>query len=369
MGAALTQAQSWLAKRAEDLPAPDRQVIGLSTERENKAQARARRVRVVLYVLVASAILGLVGWIEQSFVKEQWLWWTSQRPFVSANIWPHVLKPEAEHALQPGNSFRECAPRQQNADYCPDMVVLSNGNFLMGSLAPATDNNAYAIEFPKNEFPQHQVTIAAPFAVSKFQLTFAEWDACVAGGGCSGYKPNDLQWGRGEQPVINVNWDDAQQYVAWLSQMTGKPYRLLTEAEYEYAARAGTTTEFPWGDDIGTNHTNCAGCGSQWDNKQTAPVGSFTGGGFVGSFSPNAFGLYDMVGNVWEWVEDCFHPSYQGAPADGSAWTSADCSNRLVRGGSWNRTPGYIRSAVRFWITSGGRLSFVGIRVARTLQR
>ena len=150
--------------------------------------------------------------------------------------------------------------------------------------------------------------------MSKYELTFADWDACVAGGGCNGYKPVDQGWGRGQQPVINVNWDDAQHYVAWLSQVTGKTYRLLTEAEYEYATRAGTTTTYPWGDDIKLNGqamANCDGCGSKWDDKQTAPVGSF---------APNKFGLYDMVGNVFEWTEDCVHKNYNGAPTDGSAW-------------------------------------------------
>ena len=127
-----------------------------------------------------------------------------------------------------------------------------------------------------------------------------------------------------------MSWDDAQAYVKWLSSITGKAYRLLSEAEYEYAARAGSETKYPWGDDIKLNGkamANCDGCGSQWDNKQTAPVGSF---------AANQFGLYDMVGNVWEWTEDCWNESYQGAPADGSAWTSGDCSRRVVRGGSWS---------------------------------
>jgi formylglycine-generating enzyme required for sulfatase activity len=156
-----------------------------------------------------------------------------------------------------------------------------------------------------------------------------------------------------------VNWDDAQQYVAWLSQTTGKPYRLLTEAEYEYATRAGTTTEYPWGDDIGKNNANCDGCGSQQDNTQTAPVGSF---------AANGFGLHDMAGNVWEWVEDCYHPNYQDIPADGSAWTSADCANRVARGGSWHDTPVNLRSANRHWNSSpDDRDDGVGFRVARTL--
>ena len=150
---------------------------------------------------------------------------------------------------------------------------------------------------------------------------------------------SDSGWGRGRRPVINVSWDDAQAYVKWLSGITGKPYRLLSEAEYEYAARAGSRDETIPGATRSSSTAkpmaNCDGCGSQWDRKQTAPVGSF---------AANAFGLYDMVGNVWEWTEDCWNASYKGAPADGSPWTSGDCSRRVVRGGSWANS-GYLRSA------------------------
>src|SRR5262249_17947659 len=155
-----------------------------------------------------------------------------------------------------------------------------------------------------------------------------DWDACSAYGNCD--QISDNGWGRGPQPVINVTWDDANRYVSWLSRITGKHYRLLSEAEYEYAARAGTSTAYPWGNDIGKNQANCNGCGSMWDNKQPAPVGSF---------ASNDFGLYDMVGNVGQWVEDCFHPNYEGAPTNGSAWTTGDCRRRVVRGGSWTDDP------------------------------
>ena len=161
--------------------------------------------------------------------------------------------------------------------------------------------------------------LAKPFAVSKFEVTFEQWEACVAVGACA-HVP-DSGMGRNTQPVINVSWDDVQRYVAWFSKMTGRPYRLLSEAEWEYAARAGTTTAYSWGGAIDENNANCKGCGSQWDDRQTAPVGSF---------APNAFGLYDMRnGNVWEWVEDCFHDNYEGAPKDGSPWIAqGDCKNR-----------------------------------------
>jgi formylglycine-generating enzyme required for sulfatase activity len=211
-----------------------------------------------------------------------------------------------------------------------------------------------------DEEPRHAVKIAKAFAVSKFDVTFADWDACVSVGGCPQEgRAHDLAWGRGTRPVINVGWDDAQAYVAWLSRMTGKRYRLLTEAEWEYAARAGSPTAYYWGDEIGKGNANCDGCGSQWDNKQTAPVGSF---------AANPFGLYDMTGNVWQWVQDCYHPNYDGAPPDGSAWTSGDCSSgRVLRGGSWDNTPQNLRSAVRGRFTTVDRGSDLGFRVGRTL--
>lgn len=195
-------------------------------------------------------------------------------------------------------------------------------------------------------------------ADSGAELTFKEWDACVADGGCNGYKPFDSGWGRGTQPVIFVSLDDANAYVAWLAKKTGKPYRLLSEAEYEYATRGGTTTVYPWGGAIGKNNANCNGCGSKWDNQQTAPVGSF---------AANGFGLYDIVGNVDEWTQDCYHNSYGGAPADGSAWTSGDCSDRVLRGGSWLGSSRALRSAFRIWYSPGSRYFNIGFRVARTL--
>jgi formylglycine-generating enzyme required for sulfatase activity len=248
MGAALTQAQSWLAKRPEDLPRPDRKFIALSMARE-KAEARARRLRALVYVLLIFVISGLVAWINQSYLEEQVKYVWIERPFAAANIWPYVLKPAAEQALKadPNKSFRECAPKQQDKDYCPDMVVIPAGSFMMGR--PATKKGL------TNEVPQHTVTIAKPFAVSKFKLTFDEWDTCARYGDCR-QDVKDFGFGRGQRPVIEVTWDDAHQYVAWLSKMTGEPYRLLTEAEHEYARRAGTTTAYPWGDDIGTNKAN-----------------------------------------------------------------------------------------------------------------
>jgi formylglycine-generating enzyme required for sulfatase activity len=348
MGAALTQAQSWLAKRRKDLSDVDRDFIDQGTQRERKVRARARRVQALVYVLLVGIILGLIGVINEAYVKEQVNWYWIMRPYRVANIDPYVLKPEAERALKPGDRFRECAKD------CPEMVVVPAGEFMMGSLPSEKGRRG-------SEGPQHKVTIARPMAVSKFEVTFADWDACVSGGGCPQEgRASDFGWGRGTRPVIFVSWDDAQHYVAWLSRMTGKVYRLLTEAEWEYAARAGTTTAYSWGDEIGKGNANCSACGSRWDNRQPAPVGSF---------APNAFGLHDMHGNVSEWVEDCYHDNYSRAPTDGSPWTTGDC-RRVVRGGSWSfpRLPGELpRAAFRYWLPTIAAYNDLGFRVGRTL--
>ena len=243
------------------------------------------------------------------------------------------------------DQFRDCPQ-------CPEMVVVPAGSYQMGS--PSHEPGRAG-----DEGPVHRVTIAAPFAVGKYEVTFAEWDACEEAGGCGAYSPQDHGWGRGQRPVINVSWDDAQRYVRWLSTKTKKPYRLLSESEWEYAARAGTQTAYSWGDRIGSGRANCDGCGSQWDNRQTAPAGSFRA---------NAWGLHDIHGNVWEWVEDCWNGSYAGAPRDGSVWRSGNCSVRVLRGGSWISEPSFLRAAFRFRNASGDRIYFYcGFRVARTL--
>jgi formylglycine-generating enzyme required for sulfatase activity len=257
-----------------------------------------------------------------------------------------VLTAEVERSLTPLAGFRECAKD------CPEMIVVPPGKFMMGSPGAGKGGN-------DNEGPPHEVTIARPFAVSKFDVTFDDWEACVSVDGC--HQVDDSGFGRGTKPVVNVTWADAQRYVAWLTRMTGKTYRLLTEAEWEYAARAGTTTTYYWGDEIGQGNANCQGCGGEWDNNRR------TWSSPVGSFKPNAFGLYDMAGNVFQWVEDCDHVDYKEAPADGSAWTSDECGLRGARGGSWRRKPPLLRSAYRHWITAVGRNNNLGFRVARTL--
>jgi len=286
-------------------------------------------------VVVVGIVAAVAAWQGEQWLKEYIYWLTVVRG--------QVLTAAQERVLKPGDTFKECAD-------CPEMVVVSAGEFMMGSPADERDRL-------DNEGPLHKVALAKPFAVSRFEVTFAEWDACAAHGDCDpGVKD---RWGRGRQPLSAVNWYDAQHYVAWLSRVTGRPYRLLSEAEWEYAARAGSSTAYPWGDEIGTGNANCNVCGSQWDGMQTAPVGSFAG---------NAFGLHDMHGNVWEWVEDCYHGNYHGAPADGSPWTdSGICHVRVVRGGSWYFLPANLRSALRGWFANNDRDSNFGLRVGRTL--
>ena len=355
LGHGLAQARLWLSTRADDIPAEDRVFIA---ESRKAAQWRTFRSRALLGVLTIVFAAGLTAYVEHDPLKRYWHWLRDTRPFMVSKAQPYVLSGAAEQALKPGAIFRECAA-DPGQDLCPQMVAVPAGSFLMGS--PAGEHDRLA-----NEGPQHKVTIAKTFAVSKFEITFAEWGTCVTYGDCES-QLSDAGWGRGPQPAIYVTFDQAQQYVAWLSRMTGKPYRLLTEAEYEYAARAGSQTAYPWGNEIGQDHEDCRGCGSRWDGEEPAPVGSFPA---------NAFGLFDMVGNVWEWVDDCYHSSYElvtpndrrDAPADGSSWAEGNCDFRVVRGGSWAVDPGKLRSASRDRTVKGGGNFNLGFRVARTLD-
>ena len=236
---------------------------------------------------------------------------------------------------------------------CPEMVVVRAGSFTRGSL-PGEEGRS------NGEGPVHRVTIPAPFAVGKYAVTFSEWDACVSAGGCGGHRPDDRGWGRGRRPAIYVSWNDAKAYVRWLSRKTGKKYRLLSESEWEYAARADTTRRYPRRNVIVQNRANCDGCGSVWDDidMKTAPVGRF---------AANGFGLHDMSGNVWEWVADCWNASYAGAPSDGRARESGNCGRRVLRGGSWFLSPRGRRAGGRAWLDPGSRNFYLGFRVARTL--
>ncbi|MDP6526712.1 MAG: formylglycine-generating enzyme family protein [Kiritimatiellia bacterium] len=265
-----------------------------------------------------------------------------------------ALWPSPTTAQTPGTVFKDCPE-------CPEMVVIPAGSFRMGS--PPGEEKRYG-----DEGPVRRVTIPRPFAVGKYEVTQAEWRSVM------GSNPSMFKGDR--NPVEEVSWDDAQDFVRRLGAKTGKQYRLLTEAEWEYAARAGTTTLFHFGATISTDQANYNGNYTYGGGrkgvyrKKTVPVGSFPA---------NAFGLHDMHGNVYEWVEDCWHAvtssstgagGYNGAPSNGSAWTSGgDCRLRVLRGGSWNYTPRYLRSALRNWSASDVRNNYIGFRVARTLSR
>ena len=345
-GFQLERARALLAEPGDISTDEIKEFISRSSAREDKAKARERRVQAVIYALLVGIIIGLIGVIKQAYVVEQWNWFWTMRPYRYEQVRPYVLSESAERALKPGDTFREC-----NKD-CPEMIVVPAGKFMMGSPVDEKGRTTH-------EGPQHLVTIARPFAVSIFDVTFADWDACTWVGGCRREgRAHDAGWGRETRPVIYVSWDDAQDYVKWLSEMTGKKYRLLSEAEWEYAARAGTRTAFYWGDEIGMNNANCYRCGSQWDYQQTSPVGWF---------KPNEFGLHDMAGNVWQWVQDCWNEDYSGAPIDGTPWVESDCKRRVVRGGSWGYFPVDPRSAYRYGDLQVDRNYNLGFRVARTL--
>ncbi len=255
-------------------------------------------------------------------------------------------------------TLRDCAQ-------CPELVIIPAGTFAMGS--PASEERRSG-----SEGPQHTVKLPS-FAAGKYEVTFAEWDACVTAGGCGGYTPKDRDWGRDRNPVIMVSWEDAQKYVAWLSAKTGKTYRLLSEAEWEYAARGkmeGGPNEpaFWWGGSVSSAQANYdataiyAGGVTGEYRKKTIPVGSFL---------PNPFGLHDVHGNASEWVQDCYSNNYlkmpvRGAPPEnGSAWQWKDCRERVIRGGSYFNSPPGIRAAARDLSDPGVRQPNIGFRVAR----
>ncbi|MBL8559934.1 MAG: SUMF1/EgtB/PvdO family nonheme iron enzyme [Hyphomonadaceae bacterium] len=267
------------------------------------------------------------------------------------------LPPPPAPKTRPGEMFKEC-------DVCPEMVVVPAGRFLMGS--PASEEAR-----SRNESPQREVIIPRPFAVGRFEVTFAMWDSCVSHDGCAPpeegpWSPPDHGWGRGNRPVINVSWQDAKRYVRFLNgRVGGRAYRLMTEAEWEYAARAGTTTAFSFGPVIAPTealygHRKSYAAGPFGERNPDKTV-------LTGSFAPNAFKLHDMHGNVWEWVEDCYANTYAYAPNDGSSFAPLSCSERVARGGSWNTYPNWLRSASRAGDKPWVRSHDVGFRVARTL--
>ncbi|HSU05593.1 MAG TPA: SUMF1/EgtB/PvdO family nonheme iron enzyme [Acetobacteraceae bacterium] len=246
--------------------------------------------------------------------------------------------PPPRPAESNGREFRDC-------ENCPIMVAIPAGEFTMGSNADPSER------------PIHRVHVR-PFAIGKFELSVAEWQACVDAGACT-YKPASHDANPGRRPMANLSWEDAAQYLRWLEKITGKPYRLLTEAEWEYAARAGTATRYAWGEEVRPGRADCEGCGPTHDRARPADLGSFP---------PNAWGLYDMEGNIAEWVDDCWHSSYQGAPAGGEAWRSASCGTHVLRGGSWNNPPSDITVSSRNFYDGNVRYPGNGMRVGMTMR-
>ena len=245
----------------------------------------------------------------------------------------------------------------------PKMISVPAGSFMMGS--PESEQNRW-----DDEGPRHSVTIGASFSVGVYEVTFAQWNACVDEGGCT-HRANDYDVLDGDHPVIDVSWDDAQEYVKWLSEETGENYRLLSEAEWEYVARGGTSTARHWGE---SSDRQCAYANGADDAaKQEFPdwVTVPCNDGYVyparvGTYIANKYGVHDVLGNVWEWTQDCWNEDYVAAPRDGSAWTDGSCSYAVIRGGSWDSFPRNIRSAVRYPQGLEVRDTLTGFRVART---
>ena len=259
-----------------------------------------------------------------------------------------------------GENFQDC-------EVCPEMVVIPAGRFRMGCVSGRS--------CARDETPVREVVFDQIFALSKYEVTLADWIACVEAGGCTGNRAfADGHTGASSRPV-NVNWNGAQSYVSWLSGETGNSYRLPSEAEWEYATRAGTATKYYFGNDYADicQYANVADLTArteiQWIKREATDCrDGHAYSAPVGSFPANTFGLHDMHGNVYESVEDCWNRSYKGAPSDGSAWVTGNCRQRVVRSGSWRSEPWLIRSANRHWYDPGHRLSYIGFRVARTLS-
>lgn len=243
-------------------------------------------------------------------------------------------------------AVREFQDKLADYDTGPVMIELTGGDFLMGSGTSALDSD---------ERPRHKVTVPA-FAVGKYEVTFGEYDTFADDTGRP--RPDDEGWGRGSRPVINVSWYDAVAYAEWLTEQTGHRYRLPTESEWEFMAGATSRSLYWWGTQIGTGRANCFNCGSEWDADRTAPAGSFP---------PNLFGVYETAGNVQEWVQDCYHGSYEFAREDGSAWIETGCAQKVVRGGGFNNAAHTLRTTKRMQMAPGSRLETLGFRLARDL--
>jgi formylglycine-generating enzyme required for sulfatase activity len=283
---------------------------------------------------------GTTGFVYHTLIREPV---AAPAPVVSKPSPPVTPQPEPAPARTPvvahgSESVRDC-------ENCPEMVILQPGSFTMG------DNHG-----DRSERPAHRVTISRPYAIGKYEVTLAQWNACVQAEACKAV--TSTTGSPDKSPTRDISWADTQRFVRWLSKQTGQNYRLPTEAEWEYAARAGTSSRYWWGEKMRAGMANCKGCGGDWSND--APVN-------VDALPPNPFGLYGMNGGVWEWVEDCWHKDYDGAPTDGSAWTSSDCRENVIRGGAWRNDSTYAHSSSRFTYDSAVRYILNGFRVAKSL--
>ena len=363
-GSVLASAELWLTNRPntglEATPLQKAFIAGsrkaeladLATERDRLITSRRRLGATSLLMLLM--MVGMLAWVKQGYLREQYQWRVEMKP--------SVLTAKAEHdiAAKPLEDFHECAAG------CPAMIVVPAGRFTMGQAEPDPSN-----PLEKHTVPRHAVVFARPFAISKFEVTFDEWDACAKAGACPA--ADDVGRGRGKLPVVSVSWDEAKTYAAWLSKLTGQTYRLPSEAEWEYAARgtieaAAPAAIYPWGDKPVLGNAACRNCDPKWNGRGTAPVGTF---------KPNGFRLYDVAGNADEWVEDVWHETYDGAPADGSPWTTgANLNLRVVRGGSWQDVlqsvphtfARMVGNAMRWRDDFYVRQQNIGFRLARTLK-
>ena len=273
-----------------------------------------------------------------------------EEPAPAAPVKPAVASPPPVKAKPAGAAVakisRAASGPFKDCTVCPEMVRLPAKSYVMGSRSGDA-----------SERPAHKVTIRRPFALGRYEVTVAQWMACVAADGCH-YEPKAAMDPK-SAPVYNLSWDDAQQYVQWLRQVTGQPYRLPSEAEWEFAARAGTSSDYWWGDAVAANLANCKGCGEPWSRHAPSSVGQY---------EPNPFGLHDMNGGVAEWTGDCWFKDFAGAPADGSARNKPNCRQRVLKGGSWRNGADYLRSAARNFYDASVRYKVNGLRVAVPLQ-
>ena len=332
----ITEWRQALSDKAETPAYRRRKDTAKPTARLSSPPSQGSRNGLLYKLLLAGVVLALVGGAIY--------WWQQNELLLDAPDKQLKLRPlELEGFKHPAAG---------------EMVFIPGGAFGMGDLSGEGNDS---------ERPVHMVTVR-PFKLGKYEVTFAQWHACVADGGCGGYRPDDEDWSQGDWPVINVSWGDAQSFIAWLNGKTSGKYRLPTEAEWEYAARAGSRTKYHFGDAETqlcryANHADTS-TDFHWRNESCSDsIGEHTTA--VGRYQPNSYGLYDMHGNVGEWVQDCWNDSYAGAPSDGSAWERGDCSHRVFRGGSWAFGPGDMRSAVRLGIRRSNRGPHLGFRLAQ----